>query len=475
MPIRSVTSRFHKAALAALILQTAAPSPLAQAQTTAPPEQLQLSLPKARAMAIEAVRQGEPRLALGLARGLQQAAPRDPMLHFIEAAALEQINQPDLGRQAAARAYRFSKNPADKFRSSQYAAKLSFAADSPTLAQIWLRRSANHAPDAKAEEQIARDYRVLRQKNPFAFRFRSSITPSSNVNGGTDAALELIDGIPTGGVFSPRAQALSGLQATLDFVATYRLASSKTRATTIGGRLYSQSVSLSSSARANAPGTKGEEFNTVYGEVSLRHSFAVGPAEKRGSAYGDLALGSAYFGGSKNYDLVRATGSRSWRLTGGTVLELNASAEDRFDSRYSVNDARVYGLGASVSRPLANGDQVNLAVNLRDTRAKHGNGNFQSATLRAYYGIGKALGPTRWSLGLTYGIADYESYQVGLFRVPGGREDASVYGDINVSFDNVGYAGFVPTLRLRAGQKSSNVNRFDTSEVSLSLGFESKF
>ena len=85
------------------------------------------------------------------------------------------------------------------------------------------------------------------------------------------------------------------------------------------------------------------------------------------------------------------------------------------------------------------------------------------------------MGQTRWSLGLTYGISDYESYQVGLFRVPGGREDASVYGDINVSFDNVGYAGFVPTLRLRAGQKSSNVNRFDTSEVSLSLGFESKF
>ena len=37
------------------------------------------------------------------------------------------------------------------------------------------------------------------------------------------------------------------------------------------------------------------------------------------------------------------------------------------------------------------------------------------------------------------------------------------------------FAGFSPMLRLRAGEKDSNDSRYSMNEVSLSLGFRSKF
>ena len=98
----------------------------------------------------------------------------------------------------------------------------------------------------------------------------------------------------------------------------------------------------------------------------------------------------------------------------------------------------------------------------------------QTASFRAQYTFAKHLGPARITTGLTYGYTDYNTYLL-VNPVAGGRQDTSLYGDVSLFFSDYDFAGFAPTVQLRTGQRKSNVNRFEISETTLSVGIQSKF
>lgn len=441
----------------------------AQAETA-----LSMTLPQARQMAVLALREGDPELAIKIAAGLLQANPEDPLAHYVLASANAGLGRPAAARKAAAKAYRFSEPGPARFRSAQLAARMAYREERFTTAQFWLRRSALHAPDARAEAVVARDYRILRTRNPWSFRLQADLRPSSNVNKGSDTALQIIDGVPVTGVLSGAAQALPGLIGALDLSAGYRLHMSETSATTLSGRLYIQRVALSSSAHAKAPTVRNSDFASTFAEATLRHGFAVGPEGRRGVAGVDLTLGEAWYGGQRSFSFARVSADRTWRHEGG-FLRLSAMAEKRFRARFAVNDAQVLGLTGEWSRELGNGDRLGLKFALRDTDAARANGTFTSASLRTTYALDQPVGPVRLSAALTLGYSDYPRFLSGIFWVPGGRQDKSVYGDVNMFFHEMDYAGFAPMLRLRAGRKDSNDSRYSMQEFSVSLGIESKF
>jgi polyisoprenoid-binding protein YceI len=469
MLIRYVTSLLRS--LAAWIILSAA----SLAEPAAPLEQQTLTLDQARWLAIRALENGQPQLTLKVSEGLLQADPEDAEAHFLVAHAHAQLDQPHEGRRAAARAYRFSEEAREKFQAAQLAAQLAYAEDRQTLAQIWLRRTAIHAPNSLVERQIASDYRLIRASNPWYFRLRADLRPSSNVNNGADTSLQIIDGVPVTGTLSGAARALSGLIGSTDIITRYRLRGTANAATSVSGRLFIQRVALSSEARDLAPNARGSDFAATYGEISFRHAFAVGKEERRGGAYVDLAAGTSWYGGEPSYDFVRLSGERVWRLGGKAALRFNGLVEDRFNARYLSNDSEVLGLGALWTRPVRNDDRLTFSLALRDSDAKNENGTFRSASLRAGYAFGKPVGPVQISAGLVLGYTDYPDYVAGFIIVPGGRQDRSIYGDVNLLFNDMDYAGFAPILRLRTGRKSSNISRFDIRELTLALGIESKF
>lgn len=458
-------------ALSIILLSAAPPSDAQEAANTQT-----VTIEQGAALTAQALRIGRPDVALKLSDALLQARPKDPLIHFMRATAQTQLGQAGPGRRSAARAYRLSDDPGDKFQAAQLAARLALQEERPTLAQIWLRRTAIHAPDDKAKALIARDYKVLRRINPWSFRLRGELRPSSNINNGADTALQVIDGVPVTGRLSGGAQALSGVIGSLDIATSYRLRQSDRSMTSVGGRLYVQRVRFSDEAREMAPEVDNSDYASTYGEVSLRHAFAVGPEGMGGSAAVDVALGTSWWGGERNYDFARVGGERTWRLSDGSRIRAHASAETRFSARYRTNDADILGIGLRYFVPLDNGDSMTATLALRDSDAEHPNGSYRSASLRLAYGLGRPIGPVRVDAGLVLGYTDYPEYlSAGFIRVPGGRQDESIYGDINLFFDRYDYAGFAPMLRLRAGRKSSNDSRFDITEYTVSLGIESKF
>lgn len=442
-----------------------------QAQNTT-----EINLDQARALAIHALQTGDPGLAIQVSKGLLQANPRDPLAYYVIAQAHAQLSQPNLGRRAAARAYRFSDDSPSRFQAAQLAAKMAYEEGKPSLAQVWLRRTAVYAPSEREEALVARDYRALRAINPWSFRLRTDLRPSNNVNNGADTALQIIDGVPVAGTLSGAARALSGLIGALDLSTAYRLNATDQSATSVGARLYVQRVALSDSAKELAPLASNSDFASTYAEVSVRHGFAVGPNPGKGSASFELAVGEAWYGGERNYRFGRLKLERRWLVDDDrTALTLRGVAESRNKARFASNDAQIFGMGGEFIRKLGNGDSLGLTMALRDSSAQHHNGTFRSASMRTSYTFAKPVGPAKLSAGLVLGYSDYPVYRSGFFLVPGGRQDKSIYGDLSLFFDKYDYAGFAPMLRFRTGRKSSNDSRFDTRELSLTLSVQSKF
>lgn len=471
MPTRSAASRIRNPIwILALLAGLAQPG----CADPTPPETLTLG--QARWLAVQALKSGDPGLAVQLGRGLLQADPNDSMAHYIIAAAQARLDHPRAGRRAAAKAYRTAQAPIDRFSAAQLAAKMAYAESKAGLAQLWLRRSATYAPDARAEAVVARDYRILRRKNPWAFRLRGELRPSNNVNKGADSALQVIDGVPVTGWLNGAAQALPGLIGSADLSLSYRFRRTEESATSLAGRLYLRRVSLSDAARRKSPTSRNSDFASTFAEATLRHRFALGPRRQGGSGSVEFTLGEAWWGGDRSFRFARLKGARNWRLGEGVSVNLNAGYESRFDAMYSVNDAEVVGLGGYWRTELDNGNAVTLSVALRDTKARHVNGSYRSATVRGAYSFGRPVGPVKLGAGLVLGYSDYPEFRSGGFiPVPGGRQDQSVYADLDMLFHQVDYAGFAPKMRIRAGRKTSNDSRYSMKEISVSFGIESKF
>lgn len=469
-PIRSAISLFRKFAVVCALVIGLAQATLAQTE-----DSVELTLDQARSYAVYALREGDPGLAIQLSKGLLKANPKDPVAHYVIATAHARMQQPHAGRVAAAKAYRFADPGEDKFRAAQLAARLSFEEKRHSLTQLWLRRSAIHAQTDEQLEQVGKDYKVLRQVNPWSFRLRTDIRPSNNVNNGSDTALNIIDGTPDGGSTPPSARALSGIIGSLDLITAYRLQASKTSATTLIGRLYVQRVALSNAAKEKAPRATGSDFASTYGALSINHAFAVGPSGAGGSAAFNLTFGESWARKDRYYRFGRLRAERGWIFSGQRRLKLFASGEQRYKAVFSSNDARILEIGTEVGKVLKNNDTLAVTMILRDSIAKTPNGTFSSAALLGTYSFARPIGPARLSLGLVLGYSHYDSYLTSLFLGPRERTDKSAYTDATLTFHEYDYAGFVPTLRFRVGKKRSNFSRFESRELSLSLGIASKF
>lgn len=430
-----------------------------------------LTAEQVRRLAAAALQAEDYATAIQIARGLLQADPEDPIAYFILSKAHGALGDATLSRKAARYAYRYSDAPEDRFLAGQMAAKSAVDEERYSLAQLWLRRSAIHAEHPNQQDVVARDYQALRRLNPWSMRLNIALRPSSNVNNGSEDALQIIEGVPVTGFLSGAAQALSGLIFTADLSARYRLRSSETSATHAGVRIYTRHVALSDSAQNQAPGLRNSDLSQQFFETSLQHA----QKAKNGTVGGTFAIGQSWYGNNPTYRFARASLRRVWETDERGHVGLTGTIEDRNSVTGQRYDATAYSLTVFAGRTLGNGDALRLTLGLRDTDAWFINDRSQAASFRAAYSFAEAMGPVKVDLAVTLGYADYDEYRSGFIVVPGGRQDRSIYADVNLMFEDWDYAGFSPSLRIRAGKTSSNDSRFSTRELSVGLGIESKF
>ncbi|WP_299623438.1 hypothetical protein [uncultured Tateyamaria sp.] len=457
---------------AALAVAVALWATAAVPQTQDQPERASISLDQARVLARQALHAGDFELARQIAMGLVQADETDAYAYGILAAAHSRMNNPKLARAAVRLSYRHGDSPGAKFGAARTAASIAYQQERPTLSQAWLRIAAAHADTDKQKNLLASDYRNVRAANPLSFNLTVSVAPSDNVNNGTDNVLEVINGTYTQGLFGGATRALSGVVGVVDARLRYRLARDKTSQTNATARIYTRQIDLSASAKAAAPFVSNSDFASTFAEAGLEHQFAAGKEGNSVTLSG--AVGASWSGGSRSYDFGKLSVRRGIRLSPADRLSFSGTAEKRFSTRSSLRDVDVFTLGTHYSHRRDNGDRVNLGLTVQDVSGAFTNADYRTASVRASYAFGKQVGPVKITTGVTFGYTDYDTY-VLVSPVAGGREDQSLYGDVSFFFADYDFAGFAPTVQVRTGRRSSNVNRFEIGETTISLGIQSKF
>lgn len=454
----------------------------AQDVVKAPPaaQPVTVDLAQARMIGIAALKDNRPEVARDIARALIARDTKDGFGHYLLAESLARLGQITAARGAAAQAFRLAPQKADKFRAAQLAAKLSFDAKQPTRAQMWLRRSLPYAPHAQAREQVVQDYRVVRARNPLSFNLHFNVSPSSNVNGGSDGEYFLIDGYYFAIPFAISAydQALKGLTISADLQTSYKLRESDVSETRLFGALGVTRVVLSQEAYDLAAATatpldddiENADFGSTVARVGLRHAFALPVGSGHHSAV-SFSVGQTWYGGAVYQQLLQAGVETNWRLAPRTRLHLDFAIEERqFEDRaYGTTTSR--SASAQIEHRLNSGDLAALSLSYTANDGSSRNATYDRVTLYAKYSFDQAIGPAKISLGLGMGTHD------GLYRSFGtvDRSDRSTFGTVNFLFHDLDYAGFAPSVSLKARKNRSNVSRFDTTEMSVGFGIESSF
>lgn len=466
VPARTRNAR--GAAALALIAALSAWGLSAPADSVDTSDSVELSLPEAQALAVEALKQNRPKLAYRLSEGLLQANPRDGRAHYTQALAFAQVKAYGFGRKSARKAFNTARTPVQKYEAAHLASQMAYADDRLTLSQFWLRRAVQHAPTEEVRKDSIKAFRTVRAHNPLNFNLKFSVSPSDNVNNGSNSPYNIIDGVPVVGVLSPSAQAIDGIVATTDLQGSYRIAYGERFMTRLTGRAYTRQVKFNNAV----PGLSGSDISSTRLQVGLNH-ILVDPS-KRGQWEFDLTGGRIWYGDSPLYDFARLGVERHNRLGENTHLSFGSAVEFQEDETWPYNDAIQYEGFAQLSYKLANGARIGGYLNYRTTDTDGVNQARDQWTGIVSYTMGREIGPAKLSFQLGHSIVDYDTYRI-IGPVPGGRSDNSTFGGVTASFQDWSYMGFVPTVSLNTEATESNISRFDVDETSVSFGIRSEF
>ncbi|MEQ8898470.1 MAG: surface lipoprotein assembly modifier [Roseovarius sp.] len=468
MPVRRKAARILALCLAGLVLAGGSGQPHADEAAAAPEgAMVRLSLTQAQALAQQALRQRQPRTAYELTEGLIAANPENGHAHFLRAHALGQLKDYKTGRKSAARAYRVANTDVQRFEAAKLAAELSFADDSYTVSQLWLRRAVHYAPNEEIRSQYVKAFRNVRRTNPLRFEFQFSVNPSDNVNNGSNSPYNLIEGSPLVGTLSPSARAISGVVAKTDMRGSYRVQQSEGHQTHITGRLLSREIRFNDPV----PGISGSDISSLRLQLGANHLWAPG---KSGYWSFDVNGGRTWYGGSPYYDFAGLGVRRLQKLTDRLNLSLGTHVEEQFDKVAPITDATVYSVSAGLSYALNTGGELGAQLQFRDIDSDGRNRASQQWSVVATYTLGREIGPAEVSLSLGHSTLDYEQYWV-ILPVRGGRTDESWFGGVTATFKDYSYMGFVPVVSVNAEKSRSNISRFDVDQTAVSFGIRSEF
>jgi hypothetical protein len=435
-------------------------------------QQVTVSLDQAHSIGLTAFKQGNYKLSYSVAKQLLAARDDDIGALILLAASAPHIGKHKEGRLAARKAYLKADKPAHKLNAATYAAVASAKAKRPLLTQLWLRRAYQQTDTDAQRTSIARQYRQYARTSPVRLSFAATVAPSSNLNGGSDAEFLTIDGVFPIGVLSGAAQALSGTRAQVNGRLTYTLSERPTHKTTLTLSGNVARVWLSSEARALAPTVSNGDLGDSQISARLTHQISHG-GRPIPDTY-SLTFGQTWFGGETYYSYATASLGRKFRLGKQTLLNIGASHTHRvFDVAQS--DVGITALRFGLTHRLKSRDTLRARLSVSNAHSDNNNSTYQSYSASLGYELGKPVGPATIAASVSYDETKYDSYRIGFIQVPGGRKDQTARANLNLTFKDISYMGFVPQLNVTYVRTTSNISRFERKTTGVGLSFVSAF
>ena len=445
---------------------------IANAVVPAQSETLKFTLPEAREIALRASVSGQPGMALTLTQQLLAKDPNDSTAHLATGTAHLSLGRWKDAYRGGRLAFRHSDTQVEKFQAARVTALAAMADNRTMLSQFWFRRAGDLAPTEADRNRIKQQFRVVQSRSPWNFRFNFSSTPSSNVNGGSEVSYNIIDGVPLVGILSADAQALSGLVSQGSVRGSYRFAASARSQSFVTASVFHKAVMLSDDARRAAPNFDATTLNATSLDVGLSHARLVS-ADNNTLVKADIGARSYWRGDVLTYRALTAGGEVQHKISPQLTFTGALSGELRqYDGG---GEGRIGTATLGLSYGFKNGNRISGFLSTSKSMTPIVTFDSRSVTGKLNFSLGKPVLSVLWSAGIGFTQSRYDDYRLGFIVVPGGRQDDTVFMDLEARFIGVEYAGFSPSVKLRRTRTDSNITRYDTNEWALSFGINSNF
>jgi len=267
-------------------------APLASQQTT-------LTVSQVQQIAVAAITAGDANVAVQATAALLQRSPDSPGVLIVRTEAALLARDFDGAVGFGQRAFWNAGSNSQRFAAARLVALAYAEQGKDTRAQGWLRLARQNAANAQARNDVARDFRFLRARNPLSVNLRFGIAPSTNVNNGSavgaDEQVELDLG-PLGVLpftLSGDARALSGWGISGSADLRYRVRRDETSATFVNLAISGRTYILTEGTTAS------------------------------------LSFGQNWFGGDPNARFWTASASQSWEISPKDTFILSGSAQNQ--------------------------------------------------------------------------------------------------------------------------------------------------
>lgn len=428
-----------------------------------------------RTAAADLLRLRNPQQAMALADALIARDPHDRSALLIRSRAARDLGNYTLARKAAKRAWSLSETDEEKYAAALITAQALSSGGQRTLAQFWLRRAVEHAPDERLERRAVRDFRYLRATSPWLHRFSFSVSPESNINNGSSERSsflnyrmsELLLGQPVEYQLGGTQQALSGIEYELGIRSRYRFHQTETRAHDLAFSLTSRTYTLSSDAKAQAPGAEGNDF--AFTSYQVGYGLKGINLDRHGEFRVAVDLGQSWYGGEEYARFLRLSAGQSYKLERGR--RINARLSHEIQDGVATSDQNTSRGDLSYSFKLASGATLWTNLSLAGATSNRASDEFQEIGLRTQLTLGKPVFGAVARFGLWGRVRDYDVSP----HSPDGRHDDYYQADISLTFKKIDYYGFNPTLSMTAAKVDSNIGLFESNRFGVNFGIQSAF
>jgi len=353
------------------------------------------------------------------------------------------------------------------FSDSLANATLQLDAGRPTLAQWWLRRAYEHAPDQSSRQDIRALYRDVQRRNPFSLSLNFSFSPSSNVNNGNDNDIVWLGGLPF--QIDIRERSYSGYRAELSVLAAYRLSESSSHRSDIMIDAFHRRVWLLDEDRlADEVDVKGSDFNFTSVSVGTRTLFntwdGFTPAEVRWS------VGQTWYGGEDLSYWGELSANQGFILSQNTLLRGAASLRRISRQDTSMNNSMRRILSFGFLHEFRSGNFSSIDLIYEKTSSESAAVDSDSVAVAAGIQISD-IGNVRPSLKLTFESRYFDQWQAS----DGHRIDNSILASASMDLVNFDFYGFSPQVILGYRSTNSNVSIYSKNEGTIGLAIKSSF
>lgn len=428
---------------------------------------VRMSVDEARDAAALALQSGQAELALVLADGVLLGKPDDVSALMMKSRALNDLGRADEAASTARAAFAAAEDGRDRFFSALLMAQARIKGGRHGVAQLWLRRAAQIAPDDDLRDVAVRDFRQLRRITPWRLSLNASVEPSDNLNGAPKTNSFTFGGLP---FVNPSAVPLSGQRFVLGADYLYRLPLDDSRRLNLGAGFEVQRVRFSEEARRKVPGID----NADYRQDSLKLSLGYEMRAPDGSwlAASQASVARHWLGGRLFADAARLDLQYGRALTDDLVgsVRLGIERERRHDA--AVRDALTREMGLSLTHRFA-GAALTLDLSLADTESESALVARETGRAALSLALGKPVRAMLPRATLAWERADFDQGPTSFWTDP--RQDREWSLSVDVLLPELDYYGFAPEIGVSFRDRSSNYSVYETRGTDLRFGLKSVF